>query len=358
METPATTSTTSPTSPIATTIMPSDIKDTTILSQEDGFAERSHSHTPFFEVEPTEAELMGEQTKEDEVKVDSKVEVKKEIKEEDNEKAKGETKEDVKKEESKDTKPPAGFVPHQALKEERAMRQKLQEELDALRSKVTTSSTPLNPSENETSKQILKSLNLPDDFKVLTEDEEDAMMEEDLFAYQKYQRNLRKYDRAVSEQASKQEVVKEITTRAEAIVEGALKRMETAIPGLHEPDSEINKNLTTFATTHGFDQDYLNAMTDPKTLILPAGAKNPIYLGDGAASLVEFIHNVFKSQDQTINRAQMEKEMMKKFKSPAINITHKSLGDAPGSMDIDKTTFGEKDFAKLSEEDQRRALGG
>jgi hypothetical protein len=110
-------------------------------------------------------------------------------------------------------------------------------------------------------------------------------------------------------------------------------------------------------------------------MFLPAGAKAPMFLGDGAAAVVEFIHNMFKVKGQETDQAAMEKsitekvtkeitgkvtaELMKKFKASAKDgSSFKSLGDAPGSMDITKDRFSEKDFAKMSEEEQRIALGG
>jgi hypothetical protein len=252
------------------------------------------------------------------------------------------------------------------LNEEREKRKQLQTEHEQLRQQLSGKEPAKEVAPEDTTKAILKATGLPEDFKVLSEAEEDAMMEEDLFAYQKYQRNLRKYDKAASDLTSKQRIEQEIATKASTVVEGAVKRMEAAVPGIHEKDSEINKNLTEFATSHGLDGDYLNALTNPQTMFLPPGAKEPMYLADGAAALVEFIHTVFKNQDQTLNRAKMEKEItekvtgevMKKFKAPDKKSTYKSLGDAPGSMDMGKGKFTEKDFASMTEEEQRVALGG
>ncbi len=158
-----------------------------------------------------------------------------------------------------------------------------------------------------------------------------------IYSYQKYQRNLRKYERATTEVTAKQRIEKEIASKAALVVEGAVRRMENAVPGIHEPNSEINKKLTEFAVTHGFESGYLNALTDPKTMFLPAGAKEPLYLGDGAAALVEFINNTFKIQDQTQITSKLEKEitervtkeLIQKFKTPGKE-NFKSLGDAPG----------------------------
>lgn len=358
-----------------TTITPAEQKETVILNQEDTTPEAKSRPkiTPFFEKEPTEAELMGESNDGDDSadtqKEEKKEPEKEEVKKDDS--AATEKKDDDKKEDEKKDDPdvpPKGYVSKKALKEEREKRKEVEAEMAALR-KQMEAKKEAKPEDQE--KSFLKSIGLPEDFRVLSEAEEDAMMEEDLFAYQKYQRNLRKYERADNEQTRQKQVADEINRRAESIVAGAVKRMETAVPGLHDPESEINKNLTAYAVDNGIELEYLNAMTDPKTLILPVGAKQPIYLGDGAASLVEFIHNLFKAKDSLPTEDKVREkltaeitekvtaELMKKFKEPS-QIKHKSLGDAPGSMTVDNKSgkISEKDFAKMSEEDQARLLGG
>lgn len=350
-----------PSQEVTATLTPAEQKESTLIVE----GETSKSdYKPFFEKEVSEAELMGsepEEKGEDSGTVPAEPaepakpkEVAKDSKEEDTEK--------------EETKAPVGFVPKGALQEEREKRKQAQAEIDRLRQQLESKPPIEELKPEEKQKELLKSVGLPADFKILSESEEDALMEEDLFAYNKYQRALRKVERASHETAEKQRVEAEISAKTGQVVEGAVRRMETAVPGIHDPESEINKNLTEFATSHGFDAEYLNALTDPKTMFLPANGKAPMYLGDGAAALVEFIHNTFKAQDQTLNRAAMEKEitekvtteLMKKFKSPGSDSkTFKSLGDAPGSTpDIVGGKFSEKDFAKMTAEEQRVALGG
>ncbi|MCK9431593.1 MAG: hypothetical protein M0R00_01380 [Candidatus Omnitrophica bacterium] len=335
------------------TLTPSEQREAIVITQDDmgrDTKEATIQEAPFFEKEISEAELMGEpgepekKSGDDSTDTEKKPEV---IKEEGKEVTK----------EAEPVKPPPGFVPKGALHEEREKRKELQATIDDLRKQ-------LEGKPEEQDKSIAKTLGLPEDFKILTDEEEDALMEEDLFAYQKYQRNLRKYERGTFESSKKEQVAAEINRRATTLIEGAVRRMEASVPGIHEPESEINKSLTEFALSNGFDNEYLNVMTDPKTLILPAGAKQPVYLGDGAASLVELINNTFNSKatiEAKLTKEITEKvtaELMKKFKSPGQ--THKSLGDAPGSMSIDVTggKYTEKDFAKMSEDEQRIALGG
>jgi len=342
----------------STLVTPAEQRETVIINQED-FTPEAKSRPkiePFFETEPTDEELMGGPIAGDDPAVTQEVSEKEEVKIE------------PAKEEVKDAaKPPPGFVPKGALQEEREKRKQLQIEMENLRLQVEAKPTTTEEQKSQTLKQI----GLPEDFKILSETEEDSLMEEDLFAYQKYQRNLRKYERASHDEFQKQQVAQQINTRAAAIVEGAVRRMETSVPGLHDPDSDINKTLTEFAITNGFEADYLNAMTDPKTLILPVGSKQPVYLGDGAASIVEFIHKIHSAKAtlpteeamrESLTKEITEKvtaELMKKFKDGKPSTTYKSLGDAPGSMEVSSTgRISEKDLAKMSEEDQAKLLGG
>lgn len=346
----------------SSTLTPAEQRETTIINQEDSQPEAKvrPKIEPFFEKEPTEEELMGESEPGDDSAVTQKTdEVGK--------------KEEVKEEKKEDAvKPPPGFVPKGALQEEREKRKQLQAEMETLRAQVEAKAPPPPATPEAQRAQALAAIGLPEDFQVLSEADEDTLMEEDLFAYQKYQRNLRKYERASYAESQKQQVAQQINTRAAAIVEGAVRRMETSVPGLHDPDSEINKTLTEFAINNGFEADYLNAMTDPKTLILPVGAKQPVYLGDGAASIVEFIHKIHSSKaalptEESI-RVSLTKEitekvtaeLMKKFKEGKPSSTYKSLGDAPGSMEVINTSgkITEKELAKLSEEEQAKLLGG
>lgn len=354
------------------TLTPAEQKEAVILNQEDGLPEAKERPTdqkPFFEEEVSEAELMGEEAPPEE-------EAKEKPKDEEvaTESGKPEEKPQEKPEEKpetgKDEKPPTGYVPKGALAEEREKRKEAQQEIERLRKELEGKKEEI-PAERE--KELLKSLGIPEDFKVLSEDEEDALMEEDLFSYNKYQRNLRKYERATVDVAQRQRIEKDLVAKSDQIVSGAVRRMEEAVPGIHEENSEINKNLTEFAVSHGFDAEYLNALTDPKTMFLPAGATSPMYLGDGAAAVVEFIHGLYRSSSDNKSQEKLEKEvterltkeitervtadLMKKFKTSGKE-TFKSLGEAPGSMDVSTGKFTEKEFSKMTEDEQRAALGG
>ena len=149
--------------------------------------------------------------------------------------------------------------------------------------------------------------------------------------------------------------------------------MAAAVPGLYDTDNDVNRKLSDFAAEKGFaDVDGLALITDPRTRIISPDGGPPQILGETAANLVIMLNTLFqevatprtpteveKALTERI-RAQVTKEVMSKIKQPA-GAEHKSLGDIPGDAGDDATlmrAMTEADFAKLSEADQRRYLGG
>lgn len=83
-------------------------------------------------------------------------------------------------------------------------------------------------------------------------------------------------------------------------------------------------------------------MTNPATKIILPGSKDPVIPGDGAASLVEMIH--------ALNRKAKSKSPNPSPKPE----TEKGKKKESASLEI----ISEADFAKMSEDEQRKALGG
>jgi hypothetical protein len=317
----------------------------------------------FDEVAPSEAELTGveEETATPEKKEEGEGEVEESEKATKEEKAS--TEEPAKETEEKPAeetkaspeKPPAGYVPWQALRDERDLVVSLREELATMKAEA----------EKDTE----------DTFKVLSDEELKELAEDDPVEAVMYQNRLNKHLREQQEKEAKQEAQREQSYADEAVINQSFERMEKAVPGLLDKSNPINQELTQFAVDNGFEPDYIAAMTAPGTLILPAGAKNPVLLGPGAAGLVGMIyklHSTLKENDPETLRAQIkakvEKELtqtiteqlIKKFKSPAGGEEFKSIGEVPGGPDEVPDVSGgftEAQYANMSPEQRDKLLG-
>lgn len=343
----------------------------------------------FGETAPSEAELMGldEPEKEEKLEEQTKTEEKKSEEsgeeEESKEEPKGKSKksEDTKSDEPKsdDAKPPKGYVKHEALHEARIINKALSTEIDRLKkeleilSQIPVEEHPKLPP------------GLPKDFKVLTEEEEDALMNEDIVIFNKYQRDLRKYNQF--KEAEERENLEH-----SRIADASRRRMVELVPDLFDEDSDTNANLTQFASEHGIDPSVLSILTDPSVKIIIPGAKKPVSMGPAAVAMVDFLNKVHqkvksapkvpgkqgKSSEESPKKPEKsEQELRKELTSELTEeITRKvikelmeklnknqssfrSIGDAPAQGDIpSKSSFTETDFRKMTPEQRRLALGG
>ncbi len=276
---------------------------------------------------------------------------------------------DTKADEAKDEqgKPPKGFVPIQALHKERGQRQLLTQQVQDLLTEVTAlKSGKTADSETEGSEKAQ-----PEEaFEVLSEEAFDELLEDDPVEAIRYDRKLRAYETKLAE--------KDKAVKAEAsVIEESLGMMATAIPGLYDTDSDVNQKLSDFAMEKGFaDLDGLALVTDPRTRVVSANGGTPQLLGETAANLVIMLNTLFQESatlgDKNVDaealekaaeekvRGKITKEVLAKLKLPA-GAEHKSLGDVPGDSGDAELMGGptnEADFAKLSEADQKRYLGG
>jgi len=263
-----------------------------------------------------------------------------------------------------DGKPPKGFVSIGALHEERGKRQALSQEVQSLRSELQAFNTGKKQPETDGEETDQED---GEEFKVLSEAEFDELLEDDPVEAIKYDRKLRIHE---AKQAEKEQAVK----AEESIINQSIGMMADAIPGLYDEDSDVNQKLSDFAVEKGFvDLDGLALVTDPRTRIVPPNGGKPQLLGNTAANLVVMLNNLFAevatpksdAEKETALRekikAEVTKELLGKIKlSPGSE--HKSIADIPGAGNDDGVNMAgvmtEAQFAKLSESDQRRLLGG
>jgi hypothetical protein len=279
----------------------------------------------------------------------------------------GEASEDKKAAETKDdgegeeSKPPKGFVPIQALHQERSQRQTLATELQQMKAELEA----LRAGKDTTGQG--KDAKAGEEFKVLSEEEFNELLEDDPVEAIKYDRRLRAYE------AAQEEAKKAQQTEAE-LVNQSVTRMSEIVPGLYDENSDINQRLTDFAIENGFtDLDGLAMVTDPRTKVINPNTGKPVVLGETAAHLVTMLHNVFQKMSAPNTEANAEdtgkltkqieaevvKNVLSKIKQPT-GEEHRSIGDAPGDakIDIDTPVLTEEEFAKLPKDKQKRLLGG
>jgi hypothetical protein len=252
-------------------------------------------------------------------------------------------------------KPPKGYVPIQALHQERGQRQLLSQEIQQLKAELAAAKTGRGDDNGQEAQA-------PDDeFTVLSEQEFNELLEEDPVEAIKYDRKLRIWESKQAEKANAQRQEQDVIARS-------IGMMTSAVPGLYDQDSDVNQRLSDFAIEKGFaDLDGLAIITDPRTRVVPARGGPPRLLGETAAHLVTMLNNVFqdiakgpdvtKAKSEQV-KAEVTKELLSKLKQQPAG--HMSLGDVPGDAGDDSgiRPLTESDYAKMSDADRRRFLGG
>lgn len=344
-------------------------------------------YKPLFDEEAilTEAQLSGDEEELPEEKVkgeepkeqpaDQKAEEEKQAAKELEEKKAKEEAEAKSKEEAEakaakektEKKPPDGYVPHEALHETRELLKKEKAARKALEEKVEKL-----VAEKEVPEPIM-----PDGFKVLTDLEFDELTEDDPQAAIRYQAKLLKYE---SKKIAEKDLMREQQREAESIVMSSVDRIEKAVPGIYDGEQSIAKDLADFAIKSGFkDEAFLEVMTNPATVVIPAGTNKRILLSNGAASMIEMLHNIHTSsaEDKKVDTEKMReeiraeerksltesitKELLTKLKPEHVPSDFRSIEDLPSSQDTPVSSnkqYTEAEWAKLSEEEQIRLLGG
>jgi hypothetical protein len=266
---------------------------------------------------------------------------------------------------SEEKKPPEGYVPLEALHEERKSRKQLANELAQLRKEHE---------DFKSSILIADEVTDPDfkDFKILSDAEYEEMVEDNLADALKYERKLRMFQEKQRETEKKQALERNQKESFESAVREGITEMEKTVPGIYDEDSKINMELASFAVSNGLSNSIIDIVTDPRTMVIPPGETKPVILGKGAASIVGMIYKFFQGeQSKEKGNGNLEKdlrekltkeittEVMKKFKTDPEG--YKSIGDVPGGSDDapgGKKVVNEASFRKLSKEEQEKMLRG
>ena len=233
-------------------------------------------------------------------------------------------------------KPPKGFVPLQALKEERAKRKELSQQLIELQEAVELLGKPEAGQEK-------------DDFTVLSEEEVETLIEEDPQEALRYQVRLQRHQ-------AKQKAVALATRAEEASVSDGVVALQQVLPDIYDEGSSSATELADFAVEKGFNPDYLTLLTDPRTKIISPDGKEKVVLGVGAASVVKMLTELkaAASVSEADLRESMEKEIteevtkkiLAKMKGDATQISINDLPGAPEEIRGD-TILTEEEMARL-----------
>jgi len=245
-------------------------------------------------------------------------------------------------------KPPEGFVPYQALSEERTKRQALAQQLADLQA------------ENESLKSKTGDAEKAEEFKVLSDDEFDELLEEDPQEAIRYQHKLQTYQREQGNKAAQEDIENEQINVAASMI-------QQIVPGIYDEGSKAGEELGDFAVEHGLDPHFLTLLTDPRTKVMAAGSKGAVLMGEGAASVVSLLHNLRTrlsdpdAQREAIKeslREEITAELMKKFKggsaSPGVLDVPGDSGSIPNSGQM----LSEEEFGRLPEAEQEKLLAG
>jgi hypothetical protein len=316
---------------------------------------------------PSEKELAGEtpSEKKEEAKAEPAATPKPEG--DKKEEPKKEAKEEKKEDEKKPVKPPEGFVPKEALAEARAQVRTFKDKVAQLEAKL--SAKPIVQPEVKPAEDAKW-----EKFKVLSDQEYDQLVEDDPIEAQKYSHKLNQFERYQGQKEAQRREAEQSKERFQSLVNQSVSRIKEAIPGIYEEGNEVASQLAEFAAQNGFEDDsYLDAMTNPATLIVPPGNDKSFLLGPGAESLIKLIHNL-KAKLTTASdpaklkeeitkelepklREEITKELVTKFKDAGTG-KFKSLTEVPGSGEKpDKQTpLTEEQWARLSPEDREKYL--
>jgi len=190
-------------------------------------------------------------------------------------------------------KPPKGYAPVEALKQQKSAVKYFKSEL--LTAKTTIADLEKQLAERPTAAK-------PDelkDFQVLSDDEIEELADDDPVAAAKYVKDLRRFEKA-QETSAKEKKAREAREEADAIE--TFDANERISKVLVVDGQNIQADLAKFAAENGFTEE-LFILTDPATQIIVNGEEGPRALTSKAASMVEFLAKMMHSQKATTGKA-------------------------------------------------------
>ena len=300
-----------------------------------------------------------------------------------------------------EAKPPEGYVPHEALHQEREKRKQLAVEVNDLRATIAgLQAAGRKPGQDTRAGQPGK-VAIPEDIR------------EDVAAFSNAHPNLaevveqdtaegRDLRNCIAEygpddpitaslahslsgkleyQRAQQEVLERdariAQARSDAFVDKCLDQMEEAVPGLFAEDSTAGEDLLASAGKAGFDPRVIAPLTDPRAVIAVPdgqGGQRKMLLGAGAVQVVKMLAKLTESQAgsadgvTTFSKEDVDKmvaeavsDALKKSTTDKPGKQYRGLGSAPGAADVPEDVatledISEEEWGKLTPA-QRKKLG-
>ena len=210
------------------------------------------------------------------------------------------------------------------------------------------------------------------DFKVLSEEEYDSLVDKDPDSASKYLYKLNKYQDYQSQIKNSKTIEARAKSAEKEIVDYGISELEKVLPGITQGKNDLAAKLTEFAVKHGVDDSVLAVLTDPRTKVITPQGENLI-IGDGAAQLVALIKSTFEAVSNVPDRAKIEaelrpiieaevqKKIIDKLKqNPSMGFRSLDALAGSGGKDAKPLTgvITESDYAKMTEQEKAAALGG
>lgn len=268
--------------------------------------------------------------------------------------------------------PPRGYVPLQALRESRESEGNLKRELAELRQQIKDGTTASTSQTDTRTKQEENVKTLADKLNNLRNLREKAV-EDPIATIQETIDNVIETIEGIQTSITDNEEKTKSEKMYGSIVDTGFRQMESLVPGVHDESKDVNKTLTKFAVDNGLSNEFIETITHPGTVVVGPGGEAR-YLGNDAAYFAHFLNNasilaqagnenVMKEKESKI-RAEVEKELTKKFLKQIRGSDFKSIGDLPGDVkdeDIggafsSDTILSEAEFARLPKHQQEAYL--
>ena len=243
-------------------------------------------------------------------------------------------------------KPPKGFVPIQALQEERGKRKEIAHQLLELQEAVEL-----------LGKQDVDTV---DEFVILDDAAVENLIEEDPQEALRYQLKLQKHQ-------AKQRAINLAKQSEDLQISEGVVEIQHIIPDIYEENSSSGSALADFAVEKGFNPEYLTLLTDPRTKLIAPDGKTKVVLGVGAASVIKVLNDLKSGMPANKDelRQQLEKEIteevtqkvLAKIKGDPVPV---SINDLPGAAEEIRgdTILSEAQLSKMSKAEVDAYLRG
>lgn len=284
-------------------------------------------------------------------------------------KEEGEKKDDEKKDDEK--KPPEGFVPQQALHEERSRRKEISGQLYNANQQIRQLQAELRQAqESPGGKDEFADL---EGFKVKSKEEIEEMSDYEqgeyfynLDRYRQKQVRDQEAERSKSQQEAERQRMEEERTE---IIREASMAIREQVPQLFEEGSDLDAKLVAHAEANGLNREAAAILTNPATRVIDPASGQELLMGHGALEMLSLLNNTYANGNAENLRKQIENEIREEVKKEVTaELTAKfraggerptSLGEATPAAErpVAGDVGSEEDWLSRTPEERRQLLG-